>query len=143
VNFNFGNKKPDIKQYAIIGIVLTSIIALFSDCTGIKEDVIWDFVDEAQREIRPNTMINDFIIHDPERLNRRVKRDVDRALQSLTNSDERVILPSPRFIEYPMNDAKCYSSECRALGPPMRLCSSWWDECPDSSKIVTQDLTSH
>jgi hypothetical protein len=61
-NFNFGNKKPDIKQYAIVGIVLTSIIAALSQCTHIKENDIRDLLDEIQREYFPQTIINDFII---------------------------------------------------------------------------------
>ena len=140
-NFNFGNKKPDIKQYAIIGVVLTSIIALLSDCTGIKKEIIWDFLDEAQRQLKPGTVINDFIIKDPEKLQRRIHRDVDRAIQDyedLTGDHGRVILPSPRYIEEPLNDSNCYSKECRSLGPPMRMCSPWWDGCPDSSKTVQQ-----
>ena len=43
--FNFGNKKPDIKQYAIIGIILSSIIATLSQCTGISQNNIWDLLD--------------------------------------------------------------------------------------------------
>ena len=140
-NFNFGNKKPDIKQYAIVGVVLTSIIALLSDCTGIKKETIWDFIDDAQRTIKPIPIINDFIIKDPEKLQRRVHRDVDRAIDNyeyLTGDHGRVTLPSPRYIEEPMNDSECYSKECRSLGPPMRMCSPWWDGCPDSSKTVRQ-----
>ena len=53
--FNFGNKKPDIKQYAIIGIVLSSIIAALSQCTGVSENRLWDLLDEIQRKYCPKT----------------------------------------------------------------------------------------
>ena len=67
-NFNFGNKKPDIKKYAVIGIILTSIIASLSQCTGVEENIIWDLFDEIQRKYFPQTPTNDFIIQDPEKL---------------------------------------------------------------------------
>jgi hypothetical protein len=59
--FKFGNQKPNIKQYAIIGIVLTTIIAALSQCTGIKQNSIWDLLDEVQRRYFPQTILNDFI----------------------------------------------------------------------------------
>ena len=79
-NFNFSNKKPDIKQYAIIGIVLSSIIATLSQCTGISQNNIWDLLDEVQRRYFPGTILNEFVIKDPEKLDRRIHRDVDAAI---------------------------------------------------------------
>ena len=98
--FKFGKQKPDIKQYAIIGIVLSSIIALLSQCTGIKQDSIWDLLDEVQRRYFPQTILNDFVIKDPEKLDRRIKRDVDAAIaeyERLTGDDGKVRIPSPRY----------------------------------------------
>ena len=141
-NFNFGNKKPGIKKYAIIGVILTSIIAFLSNCTGIKEELIWDLFDEVQREVNPKTPINDFIIKDPQKLERRIHRDVDRAIrdyEDLTGDTGRVMINTPRYIEEPMNDSTCYSKECRSLGPPMRLCSPWWDGCPSDTEDLTKD----
>jgi hypothetical protein len=143
-NFNFGNKKPDIKTYAIIGIVLSSLIAFLSQCTGIPELTLWDFFDEVQREVKPGSMLNDFIVHHPEKLKRRINRDIDRAIQNyedLTGDHGHVILSSPRYIEEPMNNSECYSKECQSLGPPMRICSPWWDGCPDNSQTGTKPLT--
>ena len=91
-NFNFGKKKPDIKQYAIIGIVLSSIIATLSQCTGISQNNIWDLLDEVQRKYFPNSILNELILQDPHAIERRVKRDVDRAL-------DEVIPEYNRFIE--------------------------------------------
>ena len=98
--FKFGKQKPDIKQYAIIGIVLSSIIALLSQCTGIKQDSIWDLLDEVQRRYFPQTILNDFVIKDPEKLDRIIKRDVDAAIaeyERLTGDDGKVRIPSPRY----------------------------------------------
>jgi hypothetical protein len=134
-NFNFGKKKPDIKQYAIIGILLTTIIAALSQCTHIKETDIWDLLDEVQREYFPQTIINDFIIKDPEKLNRRVHRDVDRAINQVTPEYDRIIREAdkkyqPRYVEEKNDESVCYTDDCKALAPPMRICASWVPDCP-------------
>lgn len=131
--FKFGKNKPNIKQYAIVGIVLSSVIALLSQCTGVRENLIWDLFDEIQRKFFPQTILNEFIIKDPSKLNRRIERDVDKAIQDyerLTGDDGTVRIPSPRYSERPVDSAVCYTDECRALGGEMRLCSPWVDNCP-------------
>ena len=77
---NFGKKKPDIKQYAIIAVVLSTVVATLSQCTGISQTGLWDILDEIQRKYFPQTILNDFIIKDDEKLKRRIRRDVDRAI---------------------------------------------------------------
>jgi len=127
--FKFGKQKPDIKQYAIIGIVLSSIIATLSQCTGIKQDSIWDLLDEVQRRYFPQSIINDFIIKDPEKLDRRIHRDVDAAIseyERLTGDDGKVKIPSPRYSEKPPDGSYAQS----VLGGEMRLCAPWVDSCP-------------
>ena len=128
-NFKFGNKKPDIKQYAIIGIVLSSIIGLLSQCTGIKQNSIWDLLDEVQKRYFPHSIINDFIIKDPEKLDRRIHRDVDAAIaeyERLTGDDGKVRIPSPRYSEKPPDGSYAQS----VLGGEMRLCAPWVEDCP-------------
>jgi hypothetical protein len=127
--FKFGKQKPDIKQYAIIGIVLSSVIALLSQCTGIKQDSIWDLLDEVQRRYFPQTILNDFIIKDPEKLDRRIHRDVDAAIaeyERLTGDDGKVKIPSPRYSEKPPDGSYAQS----VLGGEMRICAPWVDDCP-------------
>ena len=130
--FNFGKKKPDIKQYAIIGIILSSIIAALSQCTGVSENAIWDLLDEVQRKYFPQTMLNEFILKDPEKLNRRITRDVDRAVDDYWRQSglSKAEVSKPRYIEEANNESICYTEECKSLAPPMRLCAPWLDNCP-------------
>jgi hypothetical protein len=93
-NFNFGKKKPTIIQYAIIGTVLTVIISSFAACTKLNENQIWDLLDEIQRVFHIS-ILNDFIITDPEKLDRRVKRDVDRAIDQYNEEYDKLF---PRHI---------------------------------------------
>jgi len=128
-NFNFGKKKPDIKQYAIIGIVLSSIIAALSQCTGVSENGLWDLLDEIQRKYFPQTILNEFVIRDPEKLERRVKRDVDAAIseyERLTGDTGEVKIIAPRLVERPPDGSKAQE----LLGGEMRLCSPWVPDCP-------------
>jgi len=130
--FNFGKKKPDIKQYAIIGIVLSSIIAALSQCTGVSENGLWNLLDEIQRKYFPQTILNEFILKDPEKLNRRITRDVDRAIDNYIRQSglKESGVDKPRYIEEENNETLCYSDQCKALAPPMRLCAPWVDDCP-------------
>ena len=127
-NFNFGNKKPDIKQYAIIGIVLSSIIATLSQCTGISQNNIWDLLDEVQRKYFPGTILNEFVIKDPEKLDRRIHRDVDRAIDDYWTQSglSKAEVSKPRYSEKPPDGSYAQS----VLGGEMRLCAPWVDDCP-------------
>ena len=134
-NFNFGNKKPTIVKYALVGIVLTTIITSLSQCSHIPEKNLWDLIDEIQRKYFPQTIINDFIIKSPEKLNRRIQRDVDKAIRDVTSEYDGIILKAdqkfqPRYQNLKNDESVCHTKECKALSPPMRICSSWVDTCP-------------
>ena len=131
---NFGKKKPDIKQYAIIGVALSSIIAVLSQCTGVSENGLWDLLDEIQRKYFPQGILNEFILKDPEKLDRRIKRDVDKAIRDVTPEYDRIIREAdekykPRYFEKPIDASVCHTEECKALGGEMRICAPWVENC--------------
>jgi len=131
INFNFGKKKPDKKQLIVISIVLSTLIAALSQCTGASEDGLWDLLDEIQRKYFPQTILNEIFIQDPNKVERRVKRDVDRALNEVTPEYNRIIEESnkrykPRYSE----KAPDGSEAQRLLGGEMRICAVWADDCP-------------
>ena len=130
-NFNFGKKKPDIKQYAIIAVVLSTIIGTLSQCTGISQTNIWDILDEVQRKYFPQTILNEFIIKDDEKLKRRIVRDVDSAIDEYwrKTGEKPVEIPAPIFSEKPVDESVCYTEECKSLGGEMRLCAPWVSGC--------------
>jgi hypothetical protein len=132
--FNFGKKKLDIKQYAIVGVALSSIIAVLSQCTGVSENGLWDLLDEIQRKYFPQGILNEFILKDPEKLERRIKRDVDKAIRDVTPEYDRIIREAdekykPRYIEKPIDVSVCHTEECKALGGEMRICAPWVENC--------------
>lgn len=137
-DFQFGKKKSTIFRYAAIGVIFTSIVAGVSQCTHIPEESIYDFVDEVQRKYFPQTDLNDIIINTPQLLDRRVHRDVDKAIkdyEDLTGDDGSVIIRAPKLVERPIDKTECYTDECKSLGGEIRLCSPWLSDCPDEDKI--------
>ena len=131
-NFNFGKKKPDKKQIILVSIVLSAVVATLSQCSGAPQERLWDLLDEVQRGLFPQTIINDVLLQDPGVVERRVKRDVDKAIRDyerLTGDTGEVKIPLPRLIESPLDTSKCYTEECKSLGGEMRLCSPWVDDC--------------
>jgi hypothetical protein len=127
-NFNFGKKKPDKKQIIFISIVLSGIVATLSQCSGVPSERLWDLLDEAQRTLFPQTIINDILLQDPAVVERRAKRDVDKAIreyESLTGSSDPPKITLPRLIEKAPDNSEAQ----RLLGGEMRLCAPWVDNC--------------
>jgi hypothetical protein len=131
INFNFGKKKPDKKQLIIVGLVLSSLIAALSQCTGVSESGLWDLLDEIQRKYFPGTILNELILQDPNQVKRRVERDVTRAIDDVTPEYDRIISDydkkyKPRYVE----KAPDGSEAQKLLGGEMRICAVWVDDCP-------------
>ena len=111
-NFNFGKKKPDKKQIIIISLILSGIVATLSQCSGVSERTLWDLLDEVQRTLFPQTVINDILLQDPGIVERGVHRDVDKAIkdyEDLTRDSEPSRIPLSRMIEKAPDKALCYS----------------------------------
>lgn len=132
MNFNFGKKKPSIKEYAIIGVTLSIVIGTLSQCTGLSENNLWDLLDEIQRKYFPLGILNEFVIKDPERLNRRVERDVSKAIDNYLNQSPPSGVDKPHFIEHDIDSSVCYTDQCKSLGGEMRLCAPWLDGCSET-----------
>ena len=127
-NFNFGKKRPDKKQIILISIVLSGIVATLSQCSGVSQERLWDLLDEVQRSLFPQTIINDVLLQDPGVVERRVERDVDKAIreyEALTKDSEPPRVPLPRLIEKAPDNSEAQ----RLLGGEMRLCAPWVDDC--------------
>jgi len=131
-NFNFGKKRPDKKQIILISAILGGIVATLSQCTGAPQERLWDLLDEVQRTLFPGTVINEVLLQDPGVVDRRVERDVDKAIRDyerLTGDSNNSRIPLSRLIGTPIDTSKCYTEECKKLGGEMRLCSPWLDTC--------------
>jgi hypothetical protein len=131
-NFNFGNKKPDKKQLIVVGVVVSTIIATLSQCTGVSQNGLWDLLDEIQRKYFPQTILNELILKDPNKIDRRVRRDVDKAINDIIPEYDRIISDygmkyKQRYMDLKNDETVCYTDECKALAPSMRICSPVFD----------------
>lgn len=130
-NFNFGKKKTDKKQLIIVGLVLSSIIAALSQCTGMSENGLWDLLDEVQRKYFPQSILNELILQDPNQVERRVKRDVTRAIDEAIPEYNRFIEESnkkykPKYVEKESDGSEAQ----KLLGGEIRICAVWVEDCP-------------
>ncbi len=131
INFNFGKKKPDKKQIIIVSIILSTLVAALSQCTGASEDGLWDLLDEIQRKYFPQTILNEIFIQDPNKVERRVKRDVDRALDEMIPEYNRIIQEADKRYKPRYSEKAPDGSEAqKLLGGEMRICAPWVDDCP-------------
>jgi len=127
INFNFGNKKPDKREIIKVSIIVSLLIAALSTFTGISETKLWDMLDELQRKYLSLGILNELIIKDHEKTERRVIRDVDSAIEKyLTENPGDPIIPRPRLVEKPPDGSEAQ----RLLGGEMRICAPWVDDCP-------------
>jgi hypothetical protein len=129
------------KQLIFVSIITSGLIATLSQCTKISEDSLWDLFDEIQRKFFPQTIFNELVIKDPEKLNRRVERDVNKAIREyerwesslpprMTNKTILEGLKSPRFSDTQrlvVRDAIYY--ECP--GGVMGIRGVWVDKDPN------------
>lgn len=130
-NFHFG--KPNKKNIIIFSITISIIISSLSQCTKISEDSYWDLLDEIQRKYFPQSTLNEIIIKDNNKLERRIKRDVTSSIEKVTKEYDEIIKNAdkkykPKFIEEE-NNSLCTSDNCKKLLPSMRICSHWIDDC--------------
>jgi len=154
MSFNFGRNKTTIFQYAIIGIVLISVVGTLSKCTHIPEDIIYKAIDNIQRRIAPGSRLNDYFINDSHLLDLRVKGDVDNAIRNyekwereprtinMKNKNilkeiqkfkytdtQRTIVENAIYYEFALDTSKAQE----LLGPTMGIRSLW--AIPDPKEI--------
>jgi hypothetical protein len=129
----FMNIKKKTIRFAILGIVLTTLVGILTQCSGIDEKHWYDLIDEMQRKYFPNTELNEYIIKDPKLLDNRVKRDVDKAIEKVTPEYNQIIKEAdqkyqPKYIEKPVNP-ELQTGDSKLLGGEMRICAPWVENC--------------
>jgi siderophore synthetase component len=153
----FGKKRKTAVQWAVFSVVLASLVAGLHQCTGISEKNIWNLIDQIQRELTRKGVkvpegLNDYFIQTPERLDQRVKGDVNNAIQRyeieekklykprMTNPDILKEIEKPRYTESQrtiVKDAIYYqcppdsSVSQSLLGGAQGIHASWYEskEC--------------
>ena len=131
IKFKLGRPPTSVVKYAIVGALLSILVATISQCTKIPKDKVQRIIDIIQRRVAPDSALNDYILKDPEWLDNRIKYDVDDALAiyKLQSGWTPVEMPDAVYSEKPIDPSVCYTEDCKTLGGEMRLCSPWIDGC--------------
>jgi hypothetical protein len=90
--FSLMKTKRTIIDWAKIAPIIEAIIEFISRVFKIPKDKLWPLVDEIQRELYKRGWIddtlNEYIIKNPELLDQRIKRDVDKAIENYEKLEE-------------------------------------------------------
>jgi hypothetical protein len=123
----------NIKGFFIISVVI-AIISLLSGWLNISEKQLWKYYQLLLEQLNIKSELPE-LKNNQDKLDARVELTIDKALAEATVEYDRIIAEAdkkykPRYIEEKNDETVCYSDECKALGPPMRLCAPWLDTCP-------------
>jgi hypothetical protein len=139
---------PDIKAKRFKDFILSSVIVLIivsvASFFKIDEKHLWKIYNLIIQHFDLGT--DSPRIDSEKELEARVELEVDRALREVEDEYDRIIREAdkkyaPRYVEEENDEALCYTPECKALAPPMRICSAWDPTCPDTSTSGTEGLT--
>jgi hypothetical protein len=81
--FNFGNKPKTIFRWAIVTIVVSGTVGLFSQCTKIPEEKLWNAIIDYNRIFKGKLFpqdLKDYINNDPSLLKIKIEREVTSAI---------------------------------------------------------------
>ena len=128
---------PDISSKKLKGFLFGSIIVfvvtLLSGWLKISEKDLWKFYNLMLQQF--GLTGEEFRPKNEKEIESRIELEVDRAISDVTPEYERIIREAdqkykPRYVDEVNDENVCYTDECKALAPPMRICAPWVDTCP-------------
>jgi hypothetical protein len=122
----------NIKGFFIVSIIMIFAVAL-SGWLKIDEKDIWKFYNLLIQQFGLKNQVPS--IDRPKEIEARIELEVDNAIRDVTPEYDRIISEAdqkykPRYVDEKNDESVCYTDECKALAPPMRICSVWVDDCP-------------
>jgi len=128
---------PSLNPKNIKGFFIVSIIMIFavplSGWLKIDEKDIWKFYNLLIQQFGLKHQVPP--IDRPKEIEARIELEVDNAIRVVTPEYDRIISEADqkyklRYVDEKNDESVCYTDECKALAPPMRICSVWLDDCP-------------
>lgn len=121
-----------IKGFLISSIILLIVIAL-SGWLKIDEKDVWKFYNLLIQQFGLKQQAPN--IDRQEELEARIELEVDKAIRNVEPEYDRIIAEAdkkykPRYVDEKNDESVCYTDECKALAPPMRICAPWVEDCP-------------
>lgn len=139
---------PDVKAKKlkdfILGSIIVLIVAFLASLLKIDEKNLWKIYNSIIQHF--NLGDDTPTLNNEKELEARIELEVDRALREAEDEYNRIIREAdmkyaPRYVDEENDEALCYTSECKTLAPPMRICSVWDPTCPTTAPSVTEGLT--
>ena len=124
IDFHFGKKDPTWKMRIAVALFFASGVPFLSKILRTSQESLLDFIDEVVKRYFPESAFNEYILQSDKHLQRRIKKEVDKALeefQKLTSDDGSVSIEAPIFIEQEPDGSDAQT----LLGGEMRLTSPW------------------
>jgi len=119
--FRVGKKKKDPVRLMIVGFFLGLLVDLLHRLFKVSQESLWDLIDEIGREFKIED-INELVLSYSHLLERRIERDVDRAIDNYWKEEDKINPPPPVlpiFSEEEEGDTP--------LGGEMRVRAPWVD----------------
>jgi hypothetical protein len=123
----------NIKQLLIISAVVV-VISLLSGWFKIPEKQLWKYYYFLLNQFNLKYELPE-LKNNQDNLDAKVELEVDKAIIEVTSEYDRIITEAdkkyqPRYVEEKNDESVCYTDDCKALAPPMRICASWVPDCP-------------
>jgi hypothetical protein len=123
----------NIKQLLIISAVVV-VISLLSGWFKIPEKQLWKYYYLLLNQFNLKYELPE-LKNNQDNLDAKVELEVDKAIIEVTSEYDRIIKEAdkkyqPRYVEEKNDESVCYTDDCKALAPPMRICAPWSSGCP-------------
>ena len=123
-NFHFGKKEPSWTKRIATALFFVSAVPFIAKVTHLKEQSLYDFIDDIVRRYAPDSVFSEYIINTDKMINRRIERDVDKAVDDYTEK-----VPPVTITEFNYNEEPSDGSEAQELlGGSMSLSAPFMDK---------------
>lgn len=139
--FEYKDKKltfvPSIRissfKNLFIALIVIGIFSALSGWLKLDEKDLWKIYLQLVEHLKLNIELP-ILKDNQKRLDAEVELEVDKAIQQVLPEYDRIMSEYnkrylPKYIDGKNDESICYTDKCKALAPPMRICSVWVDDC--------------
>ncbi len=124
----------NIKGFFIISAVII-VISLLSGWLNITEKQLWKYYQLLLEQLNIKYELPE-LKNNQDKLDAKIELAVDKGITEVTPKYNQIIAEAdkkykPRYMNEVNDESVCYTDECKALAPPMRICAPWVDGCSE------------
>ena len=123
-NFHFGKKKPSWTKRIATAMFFVSAVPAIVKVLHLKEQSLYDFIDDIVRRYAPESVFSEYILNTDKLVNRRIERDVDKAIDDYAKE-----VPPVTITEFTYDEEPSDGSEAQELlGGSISLSAPFMDK---------------